>query len=393
LCYIVFNQSGNMHSGIQALLPVTISRRLFSVSPDVLLDASSHPANDLAQLSPADRVFGWVNQHGKGAYRGQLRFGTVTCTTDNAIADFGTPGVPLAILGQPKPQQARFYVAADASGRAQEDHRPAEDAGYRPNKGLRGRKVYPHHRNLPADYWYKPLENQTWPRDSTLIFQEYRRPDGPDQRDDQNRSVQGWVHPGATFTFDIHVINLSAAELGALLWLLQLPPQHYHRLGGGKPLGFGSVRLDLDTTKSDIRHGTDWQVHYSSLEAVASPCDIEACVTVYKNAVQQAYGSTFDQVSFIAAFHRAAQGFDDGRPTHYPRTRVAGTTAYPPPPPAGELFKWFVANAREGQLYALQDLADDRGLPILEDRDRPSASQRDGQQRRGDSRPRHGGRR
>ena len=47
------------------------------------------------------------------------------------------------------------------------------------------------------------------------------------------------------FGFDLHVTNLSRVELGALLWLLALPSDHFHRLGGGKPLGFGSVRLEM----------------------------------------------------------------------------------------------------------------------------------------------------
>jgi hypothetical protein len=55
---------------------------LFAISPEQLLDPSLHPAEnpqeDLAQLSPTDRVFGWVNQQGKGAYRGQLRLSSVT---------------------------------------------------------------------------------------------------------------------------------------------------------------------------------------------------------------------------------------------------------------------------------------------------------------------------
>lgn len=42
-------------------------------------------------------------------------------------------------------------------------------------------------------------------------------------------------------------LNLSAVELGALAWLLSLPKEHFFRFGGGKPLGFGSVRLDLES--------------------------------------------------------------------------------------------------------------------------------------------------
>jgi hypothetical protein len=100
------------------LYPVMISRRLFESSPLSLLPESLRPATALTQLSPADRVFGWVNQQGHGSCKGNVRVGPVTCVTPakQAIENFGTPGLPLAILGQPKPQQARFYVAKTPNG-------------------------------------------------------------------------------------------------------------------------------------------------------------------------------------------------------------------------------------------------------------------------------------
>ncbi len=399
LCYLVFKRPDDVRSGIHAVLPVTISRRLFPVSPASLLHPSLAPTEPCKDhpltLSPAERVFGWVNQRGPGAYRGQLRLSPITCTTDDAVVFFPEPGVPLAILGQPKPQQTRFYVADNNRGEAQDNRLTPEAAGYQTGKGLRGRKVYPHHQGLPAGYWENPTEDRTQRPDTAPFFQEYRRPESQDVRDDQNRSILGWVRPGATFTCDLHVLNLSAVELGALIWLLQLCDGHYHRLGGGKPLGFGSVRLVLDTTASDIRQGTDWQAYYSSLDPEPAPaCDLSPCVTAYQEAVQQAYGAPFAQTPFIVAFLRAAQGFDDHRPTHYPRTRAAGTTGHPHPNPAGESFKWFVENARQnGPQYALADLATDPGLPILEDHDRGPAPRPGGSPGRRDPGPVRGGRR
>lgn len=395
LCYLLFKRPEDPRSGIRAVLPVTISRLLFDIPPAQLLPESLRPAQNRAELSPADRVFGWVNQHGSGAYRGQLRLSPITCTSADAVVSFATPGVPLAILGQPKPQQTRFYVADDPSGQAQEDRLSPEAAGYQAQKGLRGRKVYPHHQGLPAGYWDHPPVDRTQRPDTAPFFQEYRRPDDALKvRDDQNRSVLGWVRPGATFTCDLHLMNLSAVELGALVWLLQLPEAHYHRFGGGKPLGFGSLRLDLDPAASDVRQGSGWREYYRSLDPEpAPPCDFNACVRAYQEAVQQTYGQgrPFAQVPFIAAFTRAAQGFDDQRPTHYPRTRPEGSTGHPRPNPAGESFKWFVENTRQnGPQYVLRDLADDPGLPILEDHDRPRPSGPSGPRDRGSFR---GGRR
>src|SRR5262249_10344629 len=139
-------------------------------------------ATGLKELSPADRVFGWVSQSGQGAYRGNVRVGPVICESSpaDAVERFPGDGLPLAILGQPKEQQARFYVAASQQGEAQADDISKEEAGYQHGKGLRGRKVYLHYAGLPEGHW----------------------------RDNQNRSILGWVNEGTSFSFDLHVTNL-----------------------------------------------------------------------------------------------------------------------------------------------------------------------------------------
>jgi CRISPR-associated protein (TIGR03986 family) len=52
------------------------------------------------------------------------------------------------------------------------------------------------------------------------------------------------VKSGVVFRGRIRFENLSAIELGALLCALRLPPECEHRLGMGKPLGLGSVRIE-----------------------------------------------------------------------------------------------------------------------------------------------------
>jgi CRISPR-associated protein (TIGR03986 family) len=357
-----------------ALYPVMISRRLFESSPLGRLPESLHPARSLSQLSPADRVFGWLNQRGKGAYRGNVRFEPVKCETENAIEDFGSPGLPLAILGQPKPQQARFYVAATINGEAQDNGLPKEQAGYCPGKGLRGRKVYPHHRSLPAEHWTDATTDRTH-QPFSGHFQEYRRPqlNGQDQRDNQNRSNQGWVKPDTVFTFDLHVTNLSSVELGALLWLLSLPDNHFHRLGGGKPLGFGSVRLEIDPLATHLHDGNGWKQVYSTLDDVTPKKVVrEAWIEEFKQAVRICYGSmgSFENVPFIAAWLRMATGHPDTLPVHYPRARQEGQADPVPPHPEGQAYEWFVANDRTGRdggpQVSLPDLAADAGLPMLD---------------------------
>uniref|UniRef100_A0A7C4LPA8 TIGR03986 family CRISPR-associated RAMP protein n=1 Tax=Schlesneria paludicola TaxID=360056 RepID=A0A7C4LPA8_9PLAN len=358
------------------LYPVNISRKLHDVSPIELLHQSLCPATSLSQLSPADRVFGWVNQQGHGSYKGNVRIGPVRCVTpkEQAIENFGTPGLPLAILGQPKPQQARFYVAKTPNGEAQANGLSKEDAGYARGKGLRGRKVYPHQKGLPNDHWDNAMQDRTQ-QAVNGHFQEYRRPrlNGHEQRDNQNRSIQGWVKPGTEFTFDIHVTNLSKVELGALLWLLSLPANHFHRFGGGKPLGFGSIRLEIDPDGTHLHDGHGWKKIYSTLEdGLPAEADRTALIQAFRDAVRTAYGpaESFERVPFIAAWLKMATGHTDNLPTHYPRARQQGQNGPVPPHPEGLAYEWFVANDRTGHnggpQASLPDLLNDHGLPMLD---------------------------
>jgi len=374
LCYAHVRVEGDNFK-VVALYSVMIARKLFDKDPSSLTDTHQKPAVNLQELSPADRVFGWVNQDkmGRGAYKGQLRIHSVQCQTPetDAIKYFTKPdedlqrkpGLPLSILGQPKPQQSRFYIASNGkSGKELPDGTPKSE-GYQSTQGLRGRKVYPHHKAIAQnpDYWNEAMDNRT-NISSSGYYQEYRRPplNGEEQRDSQNRSIQAWVQPNTEFQFEIDVINLSDVELGALLWLLTLPDNHYHRLGGGKPLGFGSVQLAIDWNNTDLRTGKDWQTYYHSLLASEqpNPQQAEACIKAFQQAVGKAYGKNtteqdFEDVTFIRAFRQAARGLD--RPIHYPRTQAQ-------PDPNGENFKWFTAN-ESGSRRSLPPLWNETGLP------------------------------
>lgn len=365
---------------VRGLHPVMISRGLFTLPPDALLHESLKPATTLTQLSPADRVFGWVSSAGPGAHRGQLRIGPVV--PDAVELDhFGPDGVPLAILGQPKPQQGRFYLGTGPDGTKPLTDRMPKDAMYAPGQALRGRKAYWHHRDLPEDYWQKPADDRTQQLDDTGRAQAYRRPDHPGsrdrprgpQRDTQNRSVRGWVRPGSTFTFTIAVTNLTTVELGALVWLLRLPDQHYHRLGYGKPLGFGSIRLDLDPdAPCDLRTGEHWITAYRDLAQDQTPDrdtilnDLEKACQAFERAIRDTPNSRL--APHLEAFLTVAAGKDDAA-VHYPRVRPsdAPETEHTTPDPEGRSYAWFVAN--EKQKVSLPHW-DNPHLPIHPDKPR-----------------------
>ncbi|HOD60103.1 MAG TPA: RAMP superfamily CRISPR-associated protein, partial [Candidatus Syntrophosphaera sp.] len=65
-----------------------------------------------------------------------------------------------------------------------------------------------------------------------------------DDKTDTQHTLIAPIKPGAKFEGSIRFENLSEEELGALLFVLQLPDECCHKIGMGKPLGLGSIRLE-----------------------------------------------------------------------------------------------------------------------------------------------------
>ncbi|MDE0554673.1 MAG: TIGR03986 family CRISPR-associated RAMP protein, partial [Candidatus Poribacteria bacterium] len=412
-----FDSNGKVKE-IKDLFPVMISRELYDNSPEDLLDSSLRPANKLNELSPADRLFGWVSQpkqdsiqESEGGYKSRIR---VVCEGgsqgSDVVENIDGGRLPLTILGQPKPAQGRFYVAEDDKGTPQHG-KNKQNAGYKASTGkrLRGRKQYWHHKGLEAekapDYWKASSEDRT--REQTNgRYQEYRRPNkfndrnqrSEQQTDSQNRSIKGWIKPGTVFKASLYVQNLQPEEIGALLWLLSLPEDHYFRLGYGKPLGFGSVSVEIDgeqLVKGCLPLGTreNWKAYYKYLKE-SSPAELNDerkadCIQKFKESLVAAYNplpdsntknnneskvitsfnqlesvqsrllntfeKRFDALPFIKGFLQVLRGPEGETPIHYPRSE-------PIPNPEGKNFEWFRDNENNKKL-ALPDVTNADGLP------------------------------
>ena len=380
LCYARVYRDENGEAQIQGLYPVMIARELAdrNAAPLELLPAELRPADDIAKLSPADQVFGWVCQkegtRGKGAYKGQLRIVWIGAG-DKPVKCF-SEDLPLAILSSPKPEQVRFYAAKDENGLPykrdpvdtdSEDGNKFDDK-YVPARGLRGRKVYPHVSDMPEGYWDAPesWENPPNRRDHNR-YREYLRAEK--ERNNQNRSVSGWIEPGTRFTAEIDVWNLTMAQLGALFYVLDFK-NGCHKLGAGKPLGFGSVKIAIES--AHLRNGAELRNSYTSLELEKPGLytfDVQDAIGKFKKVLESNYATTrFEDISFIRAFEAAMRGYK-GKPVHYPR---AGA---PPGPPAPEEknYEWFVQNRQNKHMRVWLPAigAETRGLPGY-----PSANRR-----------------
>ncbi|MEU1730446.1 TIGR03986 family CRISPR-associated RAMP protein [Streptosporangium sp. NPDC020145] len=378
--------------GVDRLYPVLIPRDLYPVAPAELLGEGLAPAPSYERLSPADRVFGWVAPKGAGvrpsAYRGRLRVGPVTCdgTAAETVDRFEGDGLSLAILSRPKPQQGRFYLAESRQRpqRPIKDGTPKEEL-YAQERGLRGRKVYWHHAGLDAGkHWRIPGAEdpaqapaggrhreyaRSWkaPDDSGRLTRDRRRYEtvpGAEQRDSQNRSINGWVRPGTVFRFTVEVRDLDEHELGALAWLLGLPEGHFHRLGFGRPLGFGSVRLAVDPTGTELHTGAEYAAYYRTLTGGLPATDGVKVLDEARRVFEKEAAASPALSTIRDAMLTVSRG-DPTLPVHYPRTRPDGfPPGVPAPPdPRGRNFEWFTVNEQDEKSPRIRTK---RSLPGLE---------------------------
>lgn len=385
LCYAKLTKADGVDK-VEQLYPVALSRVLDEVSPASLAEqARLGPAREHRTLSPADRVFGWVPPAGREAgrdqtraLRGRVRFGPVrTIKAEVEKIDRG-----LAVLGAPRPTQDLFYAAETTSGnplQATSGHQVRD--GYHEGQGLRGRKVYPHQ---PSIDWNSRTRQQ-WLRNGTGL------PAGADAPavDTQNARLLDWVRDGAVFEVDLHMEDLDAVELGALLYVLRGRPEdprtRHHKLGGGAPLGFGSVTYEVVTEESALADGAAWQDFFALDEGAPGP------VTTTVEQLDDLGDEFVRRVApagrlprHLTAYENALAGFPQGTPVRYP--------ADPANPHSDQdRYEWFVANkSRDGQRKPLGRLDSD-GLADLRLPANPRNQTNSGLGNQGH--PRRGGRR
>lgn len=307
-----------------------------------------HPCTEPDHLCPACRTFGWVRPKedrdghwppeldGEKAVRdpdagfaGRVRIGEAELITDKGRLE----PTALAILSGPKPTTGAFYLRPNGANdqRREESGDPWQYEGTggsataydEPKNTLRGRKVYRHHPRVER--------------------QEYRRAEG--RADDQNRTLQDALKPGAEFRFELNFTNLAPLELGALLWCLELEGRGHHRLGYGKPLGFGSVQVRIDTLQllDPVQRYTTPGTQAGLNDAAEHKA---ALIDVFKQSMTAVYGQAdaldFNKLPNIIDLLLLTTAPEKDLPIHYPRTSET-------PDPDGKHFEWFMGNKRIGQ--------------------------------------------
>jgi len=124
------------------------------------------------------------------------------------------------ILSSPKPTCFQHYLE-------QSSNDPRELNHWNSNAPIRGNKLY-WHRNTPSN----SNEKHSW-NEGKII-------------NDTQHTVIKPLKEKNKFKGRIRFENLSSVELGALLFAIDLPENCAHKLGMGKPLGLGSVKITID---------------------------------------------------------------------------------------------------------------------------------------------------
>lgn len=319
------------------MTPAMISRVAFPATPAQMISDLHRRPTTLDDLSPADRVFGWTHpevgddaETGEStAYRANIRVDPPECAHGPAVSAHDAP-VWLATLNSPKPQQFRFYTGSADT-----------EAGYRGTGVLRGRKFYLPHRDVHGD-------NDYWTPRAGTRNREYVAPqhDKPQLR----LAVKSWVPAETTFTTTLWVHNISRTELAALLWLLTLPADAVYGVGLGKPLGFGSTRIDVDWDHLTV-HTHEQLLHRYRTLAGHTP----ALTTAQDRALVTEFEKVLHDCGLATVrdeFLDAVTGFTDA-PVHYPRLGNANGT---PGPRTEKHYEWFVANGKSKSSRVLPEL-------------------------------------
>lgn len=246
----------------------------------------------------AEAIFGFVGE-GKATDRrrgegeeGRAYAGRVSVT--DALLEPGQseiwlspdPVVPY-ILASPKPTAIQHYLTQQDPDNAKNlchYDSPSPDQTV-----IRGHKLYWHRGEVT-------LED----------IQETRRLEEKDTQHTRMRPVK----PGVRFRFRVYFENLSDAELGALCWVLQprgeAGKEYRHKLGMGKPLGMGAVKLqprlhliDRRRRYSSLFAGPGWSTGEGGVEDLTDAAVLERRVRPFEEhvlGVLREHGRTYQRM-------------------------------------------------------------------------------------------------
>ena len=239
------------------LSPAQITRRVFRNRVDDLLggdgDGTHKRCEDPECACEPCRVFGFVGS--KGPLASRVRFTDAEMIADSPEACLANMlgGITLKELSGPKTSAVEFYTKRPVRGReaACTWTYDAATFGYEKANGndrpqsrrlsvgatmeVLGRKFYLHHH----------VEGAGDQIDGTILDAASTR-----QRTKRNMTAE-LVKSGVEFAFQVFFEGLSEGQIDKLVWAIcigenDIGGKQLHKMGHGKPLGLGSVKITVD---------------------------------------------------------------------------------------------------------------------------------------------------
>lgn len=359
--------------------------------------ATLQPTDKRNIFSPSELLFGFVKdkkdaheehashqQHEASAlaFASKLRIGYGVATLPVVLGE----RVTLKILASPKPPSASMYFQkkADANGK----YISKSDLTSRTEQYVfQGRKAYLH--ALRKGSQVQSVNAQGKPGDDKDAMPPWQTRHPAD--DVKQKVCVTPIAKDQTFYFEIDFDNLTYAELQALCAALVPTPAFEHKLGMGKPIGLGSVKIEplgvyiIDRAtryKQDAVTSTPPRYHqgWQSPNLAASQLPPHLASTVQ----DVGFGNDIFNPMHMAQHHMARFANSEpaayravaltgnplavNKPVHYPQ--LAGRAI------EGENFEWFVNNAKpinsyDGTPQQLKHFtAESTGLPTLSQTER-----------------------
>ncbi len=227
---------------------------------------------DDTKIDLVDAIFGYIPKTDKDMGRAGRVFFCDAHYQSHQGSNIWLPLTTLKVLGSPKPTAFQNYLT--------------QDDGKNHNPNYHKRLA---HYDTPADETTIRGHKQYWHQRKTTSdsIKEEQEPDW--LKDTQHTQIIP-VDKGITFNFRVHFENLKEYELGALLWVLDLPDNHCHKLGMGKPLGLGSVAIkpSLVLTNRASRYTqlfTNTQDNWNTSLETADPPQIQALKATFESEI------------------------------------------------------------------------------------------------------------
>ena len=209
------------------LSPSCMTKEYFVNTIDKILEKQNehNKCNDKNELCPACRLFGMIGKN--GANVGRLRF---TDTYDGENIKFESE-ITLPILGTPRISATEFYLERPKNNTKIWNYdyymdgysEIGKSTQYKPIPyvaKLRGRKVYWHGK---------------WSGDSK-------------EPSNMNCTVRP-LKAGVKFKFKVYFEKLTDEELKNLIFALRLNGEGLQKIGKGKPIGMGDIKIDISAVK------------------------------------------------------------------------------------------------------------------------------------------------